>query len=215
MIITSMMLRMITAGGRGWIQVCHLPGLPIPTQASPSGELGLTEGHPGLPQVQVHTEVRLVRASLTTQPSIFHVAMQYSCTGEPLCYHWPQPNHRSRNAAKQVQSCPFNRKQKPRLRGGCCCLRAFALTVPAAWFSLSPTGSLTSSSLCSKVTFSCDLLGSLPPFRIIPSYTPNSYPPSLFWQPRGDLVCFLSILPIRPWNISSPRVKSVLVYSLL
>ena len=89
MIITSRMLRMITAGGAESDQVRHLPGLPTATQASLNGELGLTEGHPGLPQVQVHAEVRMeakvhqgdVRAGLATQSSVLHVAMKYSCVG--------------------------------------------------------------------------------------------------------------------------------------
>lgn len=95
MIITSRMLRIITVGGRGWLSLpaiwapCSLPG---PNWGQKWG-LGLTEGHPGLPQVQVHAEVCLkaevhqgdVRASFTTQSGILHVAVKYTCTEESPC----------------------------------------------------------------------------------------------------------------------------------
>lgn len=96
MIITSRMLRIITVGGREWLHLRaagaphSLPGLT----GGRTGGLGLTEGLPGLPQVQVDAEVRLeaevhqgdVGASLTTQSGVFHVAVEYSCTETPVCH---------------------------------------------------------------------------------------------------------------------------------
>lgn len=95
MIITSRMVRIITAGGR----VClSLPAAwaphPLPgLTGDRTGGLGLTEGQPGLLQVQIHSEVCLkaevhqgdVGASLPTQSGVLHVAVKYSCTGELPC----------------------------------------------------------------------------------------------------------------------------------
>lgn len=89
MITTSRMLRMTTAGGRGGPSLpaaCprSLPGL----SGAGLGGLGLTEGHPCLPQVQIHAEVCLeakvhqgdVGAGLAPQSHVLHVAVKYPCT---------------------------------------------------------------------------------------------------------------------------------------
>lgn len=116
MIMASRMLRMITVGGRGGPSLpaaCphSLPGL---TGAGWGEGLGLTEGHPRLPQVQIHAEVCLeakvhqgdVGASLAPQSHVLHVAVKYSCTGDR-----PQPTGCSPNVAEQVGAPPFSRSK--------------------------------------------------------------------------------------------------------
>lgn len=70
--------------------------LPCPAGGR-SGGVGLTESHPGLPQVQVHAEVCLkaeihqgdVGAGFTTQSGVLHVAVKYTCTEGSPCYNTP------------------------------------------------------------------------------------------------------------------------------
>lgn len=96
MIITSRILRIITVGGREWpsLPVAWAPHSLPDLSRGTNGGLGLTEGHPGLPQMQVHTEVCLkaevhqgdVRAGFTTQSGVLHVAVKYTCTQESPRY---------------------------------------------------------------------------------------------------------------------------------
>lgn len=131
MITASRMLRMITVGGRAG-RVCQLP-VPTPSQASPGarwGGLGLTEGHPCLPQVQIHAEVCLeakvhqgdVGARLAPQPHVLHVAVKYACRGGQ-----PQPSGRPPNAAKQVGAPRVAEARTELITAAvaCSCLRGF------------------------------------------------------------------------------------------